>query len=241
MQELHRTNRRPTLRILGPCLFVFLGSLNPVFGQSDRVVANLQLRVFPSQCTVEIEVLYKDVLAQLALQPGANIDSPTSEEFRRALETVIDQRLILHAARAEAPYFEWASTDEDIRRTILEVFTVFSTPAEVERRIKLVGFKSLDDGEFRRLVADRWLIGKYIEERFRRGNQSTEAQERICYEQKFIPEFRRNKPGLLIPSLDEVRTQIQAIITESRVNIALDRYLEMKRRASKITVHVNSI
>src|SRR5215212_11146717 len=43
-------------------------------------------------------ITYSDLLWQLALQPNVPIDSPRREDLKRALELLIDQRLVVQEA-----------------------------------------------------------------------------------------------------------------------------------------------
>src|SRR3982750_1875920 len=43
-------------------------------------------------------ITYSDLLWQLALEPGVPLDNPRTEDLRRVLDVVIDQRLVLQEA-----------------------------------------------------------------------------------------------------------------------------------------------
>jgi hypothetical protein len=98
----------------------------------DRTVATV------SDNVVEPELItYSDLLWQLALQRDVPINPPTSEDLNRALQTLIDQRLIaLEAQRLPS----LAPTEAQVKEKIKEVVAEFPSTAEFERRLRTVGF-----------------------------------------------------------------------------------------------------
>src|SRR6201999_3347562 len=71
--------------------FAFLLLTSPARGQEvvDRMVAVVNGGGM---------ITYSVLLWQLALQPGVPLDNPRQEDLRRALDVVIDQRLVLQEA-----------------------------------------------------------------------------------------------------------------------------------------------
>src|SRR5215213_3431772 len=107
------------------CLIVVLAG--SAFGQQivDRSIATVSDGV-----RVEL-ITYSDLLRQLALQPGASVEQPSSEDLNRALQLLINQRLFaLEAERLprEAP------TQAEIDREIAQLVSFFPSTAEFERR-----------------------------------------------------------------------------------------------------------
>jgi len=97
-------------------------------------------------------ITYSDILWQLALQPGIEIDQPRSEDLSRALQTLIDQRLFaLEAERLPRT----APSNGEIADKIIETIGYFPSPAVFEARLKQVGFESVKDEAFERLIAKR--------------------------------------------------------------------------------------
>src|SRR5215207_7933091 len=109
-------------------------------------------------------ITLSDLKWQLALQPSVPLSPPSSEDLNRALRLLIDQRLF--AIEAERLPRE-APTKAEINAKISEIVSYFPTPIEFERRLNLVGFKSVSDPNFERLVAQRIAIDKYLAFRFR--------------------------------------------------------------------------
>src|SRR5580765_4303560 len=100
-------------------------------------------------------ITYSDLVWQLALQPGAPLDPPRSEDLNQALQLLINQRIFaLEAERLPRA----APTDKEIADKITETLTHFTSPAAFEERLKRVGFDSIKDSSFEHLVAQRVAI-----------------------------------------------------------------------------------
>ena len=76
---------------------------------------------------------------------------------------------------------------------------------------------SVKDDNFVRIMEQRVRIKKYLEFRFRSFIVITPEDEAKYYRDTYAPEFRRRNPGVMVPSLEERRTQINEILTEEKV------------------------
>lgn len=178
-------------------------------------------------------ITYSDLLWQLALQPGASLNPPTSEDLNRTLQLLINQRLFA----LEAERVPQAAPDEkDIKKEIERVLAQFPSTAEFEKRLRIVGFDSVKDENFERMMAQRVSIEKYLDFRFRSFVVITSADEEKYYRDVYVPEFRRRNPGLLMPSLDEKRAEINRTLTEQKVASDIERFLDFSKRRSEIIV-----
>lgn len=179
-------------------------------------------------------ITYSDLLWQLALQPNASVTSPSSEDLNRALQLIINQRLFaLEAERLPRAAPTEAETDAEIKR----VLALFPSTAEFERRLKAVGFDSVRDDNFQRLMRQRVAIEKYLDFRFRSFAVITPEDEAKYYRDVFVPDFRRRFPGLLTPALDEKRREINQILIEEKVAGDIEDFLDdAKRRAEIVTL-----
>jgi hypothetical protein len=177
-------------------------------------------------------VTYSDLVWQLALQPNAPISPPRREDLTRALELIINQRLFaLEAQRLP----RLSPTEAEIDAEIKRVLALFPSTAEFERRLKLVGFDSIRDDNFERIMGQRVAIEKYLDFRFRSFAVITPEDEAKYYREVFVPDFRRRFPGLLMPSLEEKRAEINQILMEEKVAANIQEFLdEAKRRAEII-------
>ncbi|MEP7149691.1 MAG: hypothetical protein ABI857_12495 [Acidobacteriota bacterium] len=178
-------------------------------------------------------VTLSDLKWQLALQPNVPIDPPSSEDLNRALRLLIDQRLF--ALEAERLPREPA-TKAEINAKINEIVSYFPTPADFERRLSLVGFKSVSDPNFEEIVAQRIAIDKYLTFRFRSFIVITADDEAQYYNSVYLPEFRRRNPGVIVPSLDSKRAEIVEALTEERVGQQIEAFLDEAKRRGEIVI-----
>lgn len=178
-------------------------------------------------------ITYSDLKWQLALQPGVQIDPPSSEDLNRALRLLIDQRLFaLEAERLPRD----PTTKAEINAKISEIVSYFATPAQFEERLKLVGFKSVGDPNFEQIIAQRIAIDKYLAFRFRSFIVITADDEARYYGDVFVPEFRRRSPGVIVPSLQSRRAEIVAALTEDRVAQQIETFLDEAKRRAEIVI-----
>ena len=178
-------------------------------------------------------ITYSDLKWQLALQPNVQIDPPSSDDLNRALRLLIDQRLF--AIEAERLPRE-APTKAEINAKITEILSYFATPAEFERRLNIVGFKSVSDPNFERIIAQRIAIDKYLAFRFRSFIVVTADDEAKYYREVFVPEFRRRNPGVIVPTLESRRAEIVGALTEERVAQQIETFLDEAKRRAEIVI-----
>ena len=178
-------------------------------------------------------ITYSDLLWQLAIQPNVPLTPPTSEDLNRALQLLINQRLFaLEAKRLPRS----RTTDAEIQEKIKDVLAQFSSTAEFESRLRLVGFDSVRDENFLDIMRQRVAIDKYLDFRFRSFIVITQEDEMKYYRDVYTPDFRRRNPGLLLPAFDEVRVQINQALSEDRVALEIERFLDEAKRRSEIVV-----
>jgi len=178
-------------------------------------------------------ITLSDLRWQLALQPNTPINPPSSQDLNQALQTLINQRLFaLEAERLPRT----APTDAEINAEIANILSHFPSTAEFEKRLNTVGFSSVKDPNFERIVADRVAIEKYLDFRFRSFIVITPDDEAKYYRDVFVPEFRRKYPGSLMPTLDEKRAEINKILTENKVAADIETFLDEAKRRAEIVV-----
>lgn len=178
-------------------------------------------------------ITYSDLLWSLALQPNVPINPPSSEDLNRALQLLINQRLFaIEAERIPRT----APTQDEIDAEIKRVLARFPSTADFEARLRLVGFSSVKDENFERIMAQRVTIEKYLEFRFRSFVVITPEDETKYYRETYVPEFRRRNPGLLMPTLDEKRKEINSFLTEEKVEAEIDRFLDFAKRRNEVII-----
>ena len=106
--------RRNIFQIFTLILFVLLW-LMPISAQEivDKTVATVNDGIRP----IEL-ITYSDLLWQLALEPETPISPPTDEDLNRALQLIINQRLIILEAQ-RLPTI--SPKDEDVRAEISRI------------------------------------------------------------------------------------------------------------------------
>lgn len=226
------------LKQLRKILFVALVGGTFVFGaaaikaQAQRIVDKTVATISDGVSSSEL-ITYSDLLWQLALNPDAPLNPPNSDDLKRALQLLIDQRLFaLEAKRLPRN----APTEAEVNAEIKRVLALFPSTAEFERRLRSVGFESVTDENFRRMMEQRVAIEKYLTFRFRSFVIITPQDEEKYYRDAFVPEFRRRNPGVLVPALAEIRPRINQILTERKVEEEIERFLDDAKRRVEIEV-----
>lgn len=217
-----------TAAIIGFAIF-FVASVKTSLAQEivDKTVATV------SDGTRTELITYSDLLWQLALQPNAPINPPNSEDLNRVLQLVINQRLFA----LEAQRLPQAEPNEDeINAEIRRVIANFPSTAEFVKRLNLVGFKSIEDDNFQKIMEQRVAIEKYLDFRFRSFVVITPEDEDKFYRNTFVPEFRRQNPGSLVPPIDEVRARINGILAEEKISRDIEQFLDDSKRRAEIIV-----
>jgi parvulin-like peptidyl-prolyl isomerase len=178
-------------------------------------------------------ITYSDLLWQLALQPNTPLRPPSSEDLNRALQLLINQRLFaLEAERVPRT----APTQNEIDDKIKRVLAQFPSTAEFENRLRLVGFDSIKDDNFERIMAQRVAIDKYIDFRFKSFAVITSEDEAKYYRDIYVPAFRKRNPGLLMPSLEEKRGEIRNVLIEGKVASDIEKFLDEAKSRVEIIV-----
>lgn len=225
---IHRYRLRdlfaPSLIALALCLI----TANGIRAQevTDKMVATVSSGVTPDLIT------YSDLLWQLALEPNVPLQNPRSEDLNRALQRVIDQRLIAQEAE-KLPTI--APTDAEIDAAIKDLLAHFAGNDFVQR-LQLVGFTSQADENFRRIVEQRVATEKYIDFRFRAFVVVTPQDEESFYRDTYVPRFRQRYPNRIVPEFTAVETEINREMTENKIAQDIDAFLESARERAEIVI-----
>lgn len=212
-------------------LLVCFAAISAAQGQEvvDKTVATLTDGVRTELIT------YSDLMWQLALQPNAQLSPPRSEDLNTALQTLINQRLFaLEAERLPRV----APTEAEIQAKITETLSYFPSTSVFEARLRQVGFTSVKDENFERIVAERVAIENYVRFRFESFVVVTPDEESRYYRDQFLPEFRRRNPGRVVPTLLERRNEIIDAITSERVAARMETFLEEAK--SRVVIDILS-
>lgn len=219
-----------------PCLLlsVFLLTavcLLPTVSRAQEVVDKMVATVNAggsTECGGVCLITYSDLVWQLALQPDTPLDSPTSAALNRALNLVIDQRLILQEAE-KLPSI--APTAEEIRIARDELVKNFASPSVFQQRLLRVGLtaEKLDE-----ILDQRLRIEKYLDFRFRNFVVTTQQEIADYYRDVYVPRLRARSPGQIVPTLEEVREELELILQESKIESDTDTFLDTARERAEI-------
>ncbi|HET6978119.1 MAG TPA: hypothetical protein VFI24_17440 [Pyrinomonadaceae bacterium] len=222
-------------RISKPIFTVLLGGLLCAFASIcsaqqvvDKMVATVNAGVKTDLIT------YSDLLWQLALQPNSQLDNPTSADLNRALRLLIDQRLILQEAE-KIPTI--VPTQKEISDARDELARNFPSQPEFQNRLQRVGMTSekLDE-----IVEQRLKMEKYLDFRFRNFVVISQKEITDYYGQVYTPRFRQRFPGRIVPTLEQVRDEIEQSLKEAKIESETDAFLDTARERAEI-VMLNAI
>ncbi len=185
-------------------------------------------------------VTYSDLLWQLALQPNTSLANPSSEDLNRALRLVIDQRLILQEA-VKLPTI--SPTADEIRNARDQLVKAFPSAAEFRQRLLRVGLTSekLDEiletsEKLDEILGQRVRIEKYLDFRFRNFVLISQKEIADYYQDVYVPRLRTRSPGQIIPTLEEVRSEIERTLTEAKIESDTDAFLDSARERAEIVM-----
>ena len=203
-----------------------------VLTSSAQQVVDRTVAVLSDGTRTEL-ITYSDLLWQLALQPDTPIDPPRHEDLQQALQTLIDQRLFaLEAQRIPRK----APTDAEIAAKIQETLSRFPSTAIFEKRLQQVGFESIKDDNFERLIGQRLDIENYIAFRFESFVVVTPDEEKKYYRDNYVPAFRTRSPGVLVPTFEQRQAEIHAMITQQKVAASIERFVDEAKQRVQIDI-----
>ena len=198
----------------------------PASSQAQRVVDKMVATVNAGVRTDLIT--YSDLMWQLALQPNTQLDDPTSADLNRALRLLIDQRLILQEAE-KIPTI--VPTQKEVTDARDELARAFPSPLEFQKRLQRVGLttEKLDE-----IIEQRLKMEKYLDFRFRNFVVISQKEIADYHRDVFVPRFRSQNPGRIVPTLEQVRADIEKTLTEAKIESEIDAFLGTARERAEI-------
>jgi hypothetical protein len=171
-----------------------------------------------------------DLLWHLALDTEApNPGGPVSSDIlRRALDVMIDQRLIAQEA-LRIPSAD--ITRDEVGKKRAELIAQFPSEAAFRQRIESVG---LTPQKLNELIRQRILIDRFIEFRFKAFIFVSEQELKRYYDERLVPQIR--EAGQVPPPLDQVRGRINDILRLEKINQEIDRWLIENRQRADVVV-----
>src|SRR5215203_3971806 len=201
------------------CAFAPLCSAQKVV---DKMVATVNAGVRTDLIT------YSDLLWQLALQPNAVLDNPTSQDLNRAMRLLIDQRLILQEAEKLPTIVPTRKEVSDARD---ELARNFASPLEFQQRLQRVGLTSEKLNE---IVEQRLKMEKYLDFRFRNFVVISQKEIADYYRDVYTPRLKARFPGRIVPPLEQVRDEIEKTLMEPKIESDTDAFLDQARERAEI-------
>ena len=175
-------------------------------------------------------ITYTDLLWQLALQPDTPLENPRAEDLQRALNLLIDQRLIAQEA-GKLPSI--SPGDEAVNNAVGELVKRFPSQSAFYQRLARVG---LSGDQLREIVRQRVEIENYLNFRFRSFVVVTPQEIGAYYRDTYVPRFRRQHPGRIVPTLEQATKEIERALTESKIGSDTDAFLEDARARAEIVI-----
>jgi hypothetical protein len=209
--------------LLGICLFTCGVASAQAQDVTDKTVATV------SGGGAQFELItYSDLVWQLVLQPDTPVGMFRSDRLNAALQSVINQRLILQEAE-RLPGI--APSEKEIADELARLIKLFPSESEFRDRAGRVG---LTADQLREIVRQRVEINKYLDFRFRSFTVVSPSEVTDYYTQVYVPRFKRRQPGRIVPTLDQVRAEIEQTLTESKIESDMQSFLESARDRAEI-------
>lgn len=178
-------------------------------------------------------ITFSDLVWQLALEPNSALDPPRKDDLERALQTLIDQRLFaLEAQRLPRQ----SPTEKQVTDKIEETLSHFPSTAAFEQRLRLVGFESVKDDNFQRLMSQRLDIENYVNFRFESFVVVTPDEEKKYYRDVYMPSFHARSPALLVPPFEQKQVEIHGILVQQKVAQSIERFIDDAKQRVQIEI-----
>jgi hypothetical protein len=187
----------------------------------DRMVATINGREL---------ITYTDLLWQLALEPSTPLDNPRPQDLRNALNRLIDQRLIVGEA-GRLPTV--APKEDDVKKATNALVSVFPSQSAFQERIARVG---LTAEQLHEIISQRLEIENYLDFRFRSFVVISQKEIADYYRGGYVPRFRREHPGVIVPTLEQATPVIERTLTEAKVESDTNAFLEDARARAEIII-----
>jgi hypothetical protein len=186
----------------------------------DKIVASV---TNGSQATPDI-ITYSDLVWQLALEPGRpSLARPSAEELKQALETLVQQTLVLQEAK-KLPLAQTPEAQKDfenkVQARLRELIQLFGSRARMEERMKLVGLTS---EQLDQIMRDRQTMESYVDFRFRAFAVVSTKEITERYEKLYGPQ---RGSGRIVKTLDQARDEIEHDLTEEKIQKEIDNFID---------------
>jgi hypothetical protein len=170
-----------------------------------------------------------DEAVRLEMLSAGRIQRYSAEERESVLERLIDQQLLQQQMRATITP-DLAGTQ--VEAQIETVRRVYPEAASSEGWKQVLARYGLTESEVRERLAAQLTILRFIDERFRPSIRIPRDTVEKYYNERYVPEIQRAN-GKIAP-LQEVRSTIEELLIQQRIDEALNTWLESLRAQTRI-------
>lgn len=199
---------------------------------SDKMVATV---TNGSRATPDL-ITYSDLIWQLALEPDRPFsERPTSADLNYALRLLEDRLLVLQEARKlpSADTAEGAAArDKAVEILRKELVQKFGTQERLQQRMTRVGLTS---EQLDLILRDHAIFDEYLDFRFRAFTVVTQKEVEDRYNQTY---GKLKNSGRIVPTLEEVRSRLEQIITEEKIEGDIDKFIDDLREQPETEIVV---
>ena len=210
---------------LASVVWLLLSGVVPAQEVTDRMVATVN-----SSGRTDL-LTYSDIIWQLALEPDKPLANPGQELLQQTLRRLIDLSIIGQEA-AKLPTI--SPNEKEVSDEIRYLVSQFPSRSDFETRLQAVGFRSIDDEQFRKFIEQRVAINKYVNFRFYSFVVITSQQISTYYDEVYAPDFPKRTPGQIVPTLEQATKEIEAELRTRQVASDIDTFLEGARARAEI-------
>ena len=86
------------------------------------------------------------------------------------------------------------------------------------------------------ILDQRERIEKYLDFRFRNFVVINQKEIADYYRDVYVPRLRARSPGAIVPTLEQVRGEIEKILTEAKIESDTDAFLDTARERAEIVM-----
>jgi len=188
----------------------------------DRLAVSVE-----SAAILESEIL--DHLRVAAFLDGKPLD--VSPRARRAAANQLIELALIHR---EMQLSRYTPPGVEIAKPLLEKFRAEHYPEAAAFQAALVKH-NLREADLLRNLLLQVTITRFVNFRFRPGVRVTEEEVADYYRESYVPGWESVKAPVPVPPLQDAQAEIEAILTEQRVDQAMDDWLKAARASVRIT------
>lgn len=188
----------------------------------DRLAVSVE-----SAAILESEIL--DHLRVAAFLEGKPLD--VSPRARRA---AANQLIELALIRREMQLSRYTPPGVEIAKPLLDKFRAEHYP-RAETFEAALTTQRLREADLLRNLLLQVTVTRFVNFRFRPGVRVTEEEVADYYRDSYVPGWESVKAPVPVPPLQDAQAEIEAILTEQRVDQAMDDWLKAARASVRIT------